>query len=160
VAQPYRVYLITLPGRDIVNCLSVPDEYRQRKDGRNGFYAKLEASVLAEGFRNPVLVVAGMVPPVFDRFLSPEWRANPTDILACVKLGGSRLWVAQQHDLAVPCVVSDFCGRFAGQGHPELATPDAVMATFRDPPRWVTFGPQGIATSQLQHTHLTEASGG
>lgn len=155
MVQPYRVYLVDLPGRDILNCLDVSEDYRKRKDGRNGFYSKLEASVLQEGFRNPLLVVAGMVPLTFERMLPPEWADDRTKILACIKLGGSRLWVAQQHGLLVPSIVSDFCGRFADQGHPELSTPQEVMATFRDPPRWVTFGPQGIATSQLQHTHLS-----
>lgn len=156
MAQPYRVYLVDLPGRDILNCLDVSDDYRKRKDARNGFYSKLEASILQEGYRNPLLAVAGMVPLEYERMLPPEWAADRSKILACIKLGGSRLWVAHQHGLLVPAAVSDFCGRFADQGHPELRTPEEVMATYLDPPRWCSFGPHGITTSQLIHTHMAE----
>ena len=154
MTHPYRVYRIDLSGPDILNCLTVPDEYRRLKDTRNGFYSKLEESILRDGFRNPVLVNAGFVPDVYHHLLPDEWRKDPAKILACVNLGGSRLWVAHQHKLTVPCIVSDFVGRFAGQGHEELVDPAAVIALHHDKPRWCNFGPKGVMTSQLLHTHL------
>ncbi|MFA5489581.1 MAG: hypothetical protein WC284_10225 [Candidimonas sp.] len=148
----YRIFKVNLPARDIFNCLEVEENYRNKKNEKNKFYDKLEESVLEHGFRNPILIISGFCPPIHMRRLPLQMRQNVKSILICAKLGGSRLWVAQKHNMNIPCIVSDFVNRF--EGHKELYTEDDVINEFTDKPKWCIFSHYGVMTSQLQHVHL------
>ena len=119
---------------------------------RNGFYDKLEESILKEGIRNPVLVAAGWCPVSKISRLPPEMQEDHSKILVCHSSGGSRLWAAQKHNLDVPCIVSDFINRF-----PEgkiLRTEQDVLDCHKDKPRKITIGEHGVFVSDLPQTHM------
>ena len=69
-----------------------PDPHYRQKN--QAFYDALEASVLAEGFRNPVC-------------------GYSFEDGVYIKTGASRLWVAYRNGLTVGALISDHCGRFA-----------------------------------------------
>lgn len=133
------------PVRDLMERLYV--------DGFNavaGHFERLEASVLAEGFRNPVVLVAGGVQRRKWREIPPEFRTG--DVIVSEYLGGSRLWVAQRHGLPVPAIVNDLAGVLPDAD--VLRTAADVRARFRDPPRSLRLGPAGVRTGGLPYVHL------
>jgi hypothetical protein len=99
-----------------------------------GHYTKLEASILSEGMRNPLIITCGMPMRRTIRNLPPEIRTRPQSqwLLLEGTTGGSRLWVAQKHNLAVPCIVNDRTGRF--EGSQRIKTIDDARKHYRDPP--------------------------
>jgi len=119
---------------------------------RTGFYDRLEASILEEGVRNPILVAAGWCPERKISDLPLEMQEDHYKILVCHSSGGSRLWAAQKHNLDVPCIVSDFCNRF-----PEgkiLNTEQDVLDCHTDMPKAIKIGSHGVFVTDLPQTHL------
>ena len=130
------------------------DRYIDTLNGKNGFYDKLEESILKEGVRNPILVSAGWCPEKKISELPPEMKEDHSKILMCHSSGGSRLWAAQKHNLDVPCIVSDFCNRF-----PEgkiLKTEQDVLACHKDKPRKITIGGHGVFITDLPQIQMEE----
>ena len=124
------------------------DWYVKKMNDRNGFFTRLEASILDQGFRNPILVNAGFCQPRKVDWLPPEMQADPKSILFTHSNGGSRLWVAAQHNLEVPCIVSDFIGRFGNE--PEIKTEKELLTYYKDDPRGIVFGEYGITIKTLR----------
>lgn len=140
------------------------EEYISQHNERNGFYDKLEKSILNDGFRNPILVVAGWAPSKVDpRFPArmakkgidvKEALEDHTNEIYCLTNGGSRLWIATKHRLQIPCIISDYVGRF--KAAPLISSVDEVLNYYRDEPDAIVFGSKGIAVRNLPHTHLEE----
>lgn len=105
----YKVRYKILPSHSICNALQQPPAELLRK---NKFYTELEKSILEKGFINPIMINAGFCPPIDHRKLPNAMKKNPSEILVCCKWGGSRLYIAQKHNLEIPCLVSDFIDRF------------------------------------------------
>lgn len=146
----YKVYCMDLPSEDIYNCIGQTEDVISKSPK---FYKKLEESILREGFRNPILVCAGICPSIYLRNLPDKMRDDPNKILCCVKMGGSRLWVAQKHKLIVPCIVSDFKNIF--NGFTEYENTSDLFQFFKDRPQWITFTNYGVSTAMLYASHLT-----
>jgi hypothetical protein len=64
---------------------------RNRQDG---FFDELEKSILENGFQNPIPVLA------------IKGRVKARD-------GNSRLWVAQKHNIAIPCIIEDHSNMYS-----------------------------------------------
>lgn len=109
-------------------------EYEQAMDRLCGHYARLEASMLQQGVRNPMIVTCGAPRRRGWEHIPPEMRDMPQDQLMIMEslTGGSRLWVAQKHNMAVPILVNDWTGRFSGM--PEITTIEQARAHYQDPP--------------------------
>jgi len=112
----------------------------------NGFYTKLEKSILKDGFRNPILVDAGYCPQMRDgiknRRLPIEMQEDHTKILTCSYNGGSRLMIAQKNNLQIPCVISDFIDRFSD--FKLLQTKEDITSCYTDQPRRISFQSFGL----------------
>lgn len=107
----YRVHFVPLiPSQNICNAL-VPNEHELKRC--EAFYNKLEASILEEGIKNPILVNAGFCPSISQRYLPDNMKQNSQDILVCCKWGGSRLYFAHKYDLEIAVLVSDFIGKYS-----------------------------------------------
>lgn len=130
---PYTIKFAILEPHTIDNKLQ-PKPHRIKKwEQRNQFYTKLEASIVEEGFRNPINVwMIGKRPACF--------------------YGGSRLWVAQKLNLPIPCIISDTDNYF----------PDAkilkdileVGTYFKDQPHTIRYEIRGLFITGCDHTHL------
>lgn len=88
---------------------------KEFEDGINkicGHYAKLEESIIREGFRNPLIVSRGKVVTKPSKCIPPEIlnKSELDQYYLEGTTGGSRLWVAQKHSLMVPCIVNDYTG--------------------------------------------------
>lgn len=120
--------------------LAIKRKIDKRNDIDN-FYNRLEENILQDGFIDPITINAGFVKPV-------TWRRHPfqslpkEEILSCYKIGGSRLWVAQKHNLKIPCIVNDFIDRFINAE--ELKTEREIMEKFINKPSKVIFDPDGV----------------
>lgn len=103
-----------------------------------GHYSKLEKSILEQGMRDPLIVTCGWpvrkkmehVPPEV-RTLSPNKR-----LLLEGTTGGSRLWVAQKHNIPVPCIINDFTGSY--NHGTRISTAQEAAEYFTDPPIGIT----------------------
>ena len=66
-----------------------------------GHYTKLRASVLESGFLNPIVVTSGK-PLRRDPWMVPNYPQK----YICEQNGGSRLMLAQELDMDIPCIVN------------------------------------------------------
>jgi hypothetical protein len=122
-------------------------------DGFNaasGHYERLEASVKAEGFRNPVMLSAGRLERRDPCEIPPALRGP--DLLVSEYLGGSRIWVARRLGLDVPAIVNDHANVLHGaRVLPDLAS---VVERFEDKPRTAQWGPDGVYLNDIPYAHL------
>lgn len=130
----YTIKFSYLDSALISNHLIPDDDKIGNLERSVGFYTKLEESILREGFRNPLLVVA----------------VKPGDIR--IRYGGSRLMVAHKHKMEVPCIITDFQNCFPDAEI--LFTLDDVRAKFKDEPKRLFYQPQGLWISGCEHMHL------
>jgi hypothetical protein len=117
----------------------ITKEYEEGLNKICGHYDKLEKSILAEGFRNPLIITCG--PPVKKKpyHLPPHLRGIEPEKLLLLEgvTGGSRLWVAQKYNLKVPCLINDFTGKYI-KGIQVLTSMQAVRY-YKDPPAALRF---------------------
>ena len=87
-----------------------------------GHYSKLRESVLKHGFQNPIIVTAGK------SLRRPAWQLPPhwPQSYLCEANGGSRLALAQELDMELPCIIN---GDAPGE---ELRTLNDVRSKFTD----------------------------
>lgn len=161
----YRVHFAVLPARDIFGMVGRcgggynsqwtdwSDEGRRKRElimqefeeGLNaicGHYSRLEESILKEGIRNPVTITCGPPKKRTWEHLPPEMREWSHDKLLLLEttLGGSRLHVCQKHGMQIPCIVTDWTGRFHDE--PEIRNEDDARLCYLDQPRSISFHPQ------------------
>ncbi len=138
-----------------------------KSDKEEDFFTKLEASILDEGFRNPILVRCGWYPVESFSFASKSWcdqtrsnlpkemKEDSKKILVSYNSGGSRLWVAQKHKLKIPCLIADFIGRFSDEQLVKKTEKDALRF-FKDMPHRLKVGSRGVTVQNLPQVHLEE----
>ena len=132
---PYVVKYAVLPSNEIENGLK-PDEARiQRLNEEQGFFIKLEGSIIREGFRNPIVVTA-------------------TNKQVSNRYGGSRLMIAQRHYLDIPCIIADYDDIFPDAV--VLKNVEEIRSYFMDQPKKILFKPYGINMSGCEHVHLKD----
>jgi hypothetical protein len=158
----YRVHFVVLPAQDIFGMVGRcgggynsqwtdwSDEGRKKREmimkefeeGLNaicGHYSRLEESILKEGIRNPVTITCGPPRKRTWAHLPPEMHAWPHEQLLLLEttLGGSRLHVCQKHNFMIPCIVSDWTGRFCNE--PEIHTEKEARMCYLDQPKHIKF---------------------
>ena len=141
----FELRFVVLDTNTIINnispeCVHAPNETAEEfvarvNAGRDGFYKKLEISILKEGFRNPILVVTGWSGDL-------DVVDHNSDKIHCLTIGGSRLWIAQKHGLDIPCIVADYVERF--KDAPLIDSVDEVFDYYKDKPELMTFGSSSI----------------
>ena len=173
-----RVKYKVLPAKSIVNLCGpecdpigwTPEIIEQRKQktikrlqraNTKVFFQKLEESILKEGFRNPIVVATGVLSEAYKEFepqlnysqlsrrLPPD--VNPLKAIICHEYGGSRLWIAQKHNLDIPCIVNDFADLIDGQ---QLGDDAAILAHFQDKPNRIVWHEHKVTIGQLPHVHM------
>jgi hypothetical protein len=101
----------------------------ERLNEKNNFYNNLEESVLREGFKNPILVNYHKCDPIMLKSLPKTIQNTPKRFVVCDFLGGSRLYIAQKHNMDIPCIVSDWKGDFPGE---RCVHPRDIQSKFND----------------------------
>jgi len=179
--QAYQVRFVTLPAREIFGMVGrsgggynsqwtdwsdagrqkrelIMQEFEQGLDEICGHYRRLETSILAEGIRNPVTVTCGLPRKRTLEHLPPEMRGWSPDRLLLLEttLGGSRLHVCQKYNMQIPCIVTDWTGRFASE--PEIHNEADARMCYLDQPQSIVFRPdlgfvEGFDTRKVSH-HL------
>jgi hypothetical protein len=127
-------------------------EYEEQLDALCGHYSKLEASILAEGVRNPVIVTCGTPKKRSMDLLPPELRNQSPNRLLLLETstGGSRLHVCQKHNLTIPCLVNDWHGRFSNE--PLVNSETEAKQYYQDTPKSLTFNRRrGLTEGFDQH---------
>lgn len=113
--KQYRICYDILNSLDIYNLVGPWDinDLNERKEKRKFiyedqklFFDNLEKNILLYGIKNPIIVTYGT--PYKDFKL----LHNSDKKFICAYLGGSRLWIAQKHNLMVPCFINDFIGDY------------------------------------------------
>lgn len=102
-------------------------------EAKEGFYSKLEASLLKEGFRNPIF-------------------CNSIKEGTFCRYGTSRLWIAKKQGLDVPCIIADHDGRWS---HLELLEKEEDIAEkFKEIPAVIEIGREEMRIDGCAHSHL------
>ena len=128
------------------------EKWIETMNRKNGFYDKLEASILREGFRNPILITAGWCRENKLHHLPIEMKEDHKKILWCGSSGGSRLWVAQKHNLPIPCIISDFVDRFSNAI--VLNTEEEILSHYQDTPKKIKINMYGVAVTDVPQVHM------
>lgn len=147
-AIKYNVVYSVYPSRQIYNFVgpfsidhfAVPgDEWPPRHKKRwemieelnqkHDFYNKLENSILQEGIKNPILVNYHRCDPILFKTLPKTIQQTSKPFVICDFLGGSRLYIAQKHNMNIPCIVSDWKGDFPGK---QCTKPGDIQSKFTD----------------------------
>lgn len=132
----YTVRFIKLRAIHIVNNVE-PNEDRIKKMNQNynRWFDKLEASILKEGIRNPILVDA-------------------RDTGLKVRYGGSRLMIAQKYDMFVPTIVADYDEIYPL--YPNIGNcVEEISRYFKDKPA-IRFSQERLNISALDDYHMKE----
>jgi len=114
-------------------------EFEAGLDKICGHYKRLEQSILAEGFRNPIVITCGAPRKRSWDNVPPEMHnIDPQKMLFLeTTVGGSRLWIAQKYNMNIPCLVNDWTGRFIH--FPDLKSLDDIKKLYRDKPKRLAF---------------------
>jgi len=104
-----------------------------------GHYSLLEKSILKEGIRNPVIITCGYPKRRSIKYLPPDLRLVPESQLLLLEgtTGGSRLHIAQKHNLVINCIINDWTGRF--DTYPEIRNEDGARKYYKDQPDNIIF---------------------
>jgi hypothetical protein len=117
-------------------------EYEQELNKICGHYEKLEASMVSEGIRNPVVVTCGLPKKRTIKHVPPELLALPESALLLLEgtTGGSRLHIAQKHNMTIPCIVNDWTGKF--DLATEIVSEQQARGYYKDQPEQVVVDPR------------------
>jgi hypothetical protein len=159
--EPCRVRYVEIPAREIFGMVGrcgggynslwadwskegrtqrelIMQEYEQELNKICGHYTKLEQSIMVEGIRNPVVITCGLPTRRTARHLPPEMLQWPESKLLLLEgtTGGSRLHLAQLHNMTIPCIVNDWTGRF--KDYPEITSETQARSYYKDQPQSIT----------------------
>lgn len=155
----YKVRYGILPSRRIYNHVSPylsndrdPLRYIRIINNQNDFFEKLEKSILEEGIKNPILVVAGHKNIIAKHNLPDEMKKDITKSLVCNASGGSRLWIAQKYNMDIPCLISDFVDRFFE--FPAITEIHEIIKYYKYLPQEIGMNEDGLWIRNLPHIHL------
>lgn len=109
---PYTVKYAILPSNSIENKMCPTEDMIKEQNEENEFFIQLEKSILEGGIVNPVGIVA---------------KENEVYIT----YGGSRLMIAQKHNMDIPCIIADFDNVFPKA---KVITEEEVASYFKNPP--------------------------
>lgn len=117
---PYEIRYGMMSPEVVEDTVDTQAYHYKRQTKAFDFYTKLQASVLDEGFRNPIMIYV---------------RGGSNS----VPYGGSRLHMAHKLSLVIPALISDWTGEFE---HWELITTiDQALDKFLDLPACMEFHP-------------------
>lgn len=170
----FRIYYAILPSLTISNVVApgyrhvtgentpkaiaernrVQQNYITNLNNKNKFYIRLEESVKRDGFINPIFIQAGYCVDIYKKYLPEEHQKDLTKVLCCDRNGGSRLYIAQKLNLDIPCIISDFVGRFSNSGFLELYNETDIINTFNVKPKKIIINAHGVHVSEPVHVHL------
>jgi hypothetical protein len=158
----YSVYSVLIPAKSIIN-LCGPDrindnEYTKKmvstRNNKDFFYSKLEKHILGYGIKNPIIVSIGFCPKSLIKFIPEDKSDDYLNYFICDRHGGSRLYIAQKHNLLIPCIVNDF-NNFFSDKIKELRTVKDISAQFVDKPKKIIHNEEGIHIVDLPQIQLT-----
>ena len=110
--------------------LLLRDMFFDEFDKATGHYTHLRQSIIENGIQNPIVITAG-------KSIYREPWALPAGVsdYICESCGGSRLYIAQELGMDIPCIVNDQIGI----GGETLKTTAEVLTKFADKTYDVTF---------------------
>lgn len=121
-------------GANRFRSVNFPTNYIEKLNQKNGFFIKLEQSILESGIKNPILCYA-------------------TDKGTLCRYGTSRLWVAKKHKLNLPVIIADYIDRWTDLEI--LETEDDVRSKFVDQPEILELG-EPLRIDACPHIHLSD----
>ncbi len=117
----------------------------------NGHYCLLENDIIENGVRNPVMLTTGGVRRRDKAEVPPRWGGW----LISEYLGGSRIYIAQKHNLMIPAIVNDYAGLFLFAK--KLNSARDVADCFESRPGIVTFScAEGAYVNDMPFTHMPD----
>lgn len=131
----YVVKYLVLDPNIIKNPMGPSNHQIQFDNEKNGYFIKLEESILREGVRNPINV----------------WVEDNGDLTSWY-YGGSRLMIAKKYNLFISCIVSDPISKFPNAKI--LNNAEEIRSMFKDRPITVIFEEKGMNISGCDPVHL------
>lgn len=166
---PYKIRYKILHHSKIFNYIG-PDRPKyviqkrvERLNERNQFYIKLEDSILKNGFRNPICCQNTRAGFLHNRIEEDNLARAPkymleddNKLLFCDRKGGSRLWIAEKHNLEIPCLICDYCEMFP-ECEPIEPNQESIQKYFMDQFIGLRFLDTGILIQHLPPIHMFDS---
>lgn len=117
-------------------------EFETKMNEICGHYTKLEESILDKGILDPLIITCGWPVKKNIKNVPPEILKRPPSqrFLLEGTTGGSRLWVAQKHNIPVPCIINDYTNKYNG-GQKIYTVTDAIKL-FHEEPIGISMSPK------------------
>ena len=115
----------------------ITTEFESGMNSICGHYDRLESSMLKEGIRNPLVITGGLPRKRDMKYVPPEMHERDPAELFFLEgtTGGSRLYIAQKHNMTVSCIVNDWQNVFPNA--PEIVSANDVLEYYKDRPKRV-----------------------
>lgn len=134
----------------------IREMYIRRMDELTNHYTSLRESVKNNGFLNPIIITRGPLQFRLVNELPYHLRYVP-DILTCEYLGGSRLALAHEMGIEIPCIVSDFTRLETNYSKGDiLHTPEDVEHEFVDTDISIKFSDKGVYVNPTRFLHIAD----
>lgn len=130
----YKIKYAIVPSNMIKNVMHPSPHRLKMMEKQLQFFSKLEKSILENGMRNPIVITAK--------------KDNIEN-----RYGGSRLMIAQKHNMDIPCIIADFDNVFP---EAKIITKEEIRNYFTDRPRRIQLYPAGLNILGCKHVHLEE----
>lgn len=121
------------------------DVFIEEFDALTEHYSRLRDSIERDGIQNPIIITAG----------KPIWREPwmvPDSKYICESCGGSRLMIAKELGIEIPCIIND---RIGIDGEP-INSISEVLSKFSDKSYSVTYGPP-VRVSPKRFSHMPKS---
>lgn len=125
----------------------------------NGHFINLEASMVKDGFHNPINTITGQprdmyMKNVFPDVVVPDYY-NSLPLICTHTFGGSRLIIARKYNMRVPCLVYDYIGAFPNA--PEIKNTKELKELFTDAYN-VSSMQSPVIVRAIKHTHMPDST--
>ena len=130
----YIVKYAVLPSNSIENTMCPSEQLIKEQNEEEGFFIKLEKSILEDGVVNPIGIAA---------------KKDKT----YVTYGGSRLMIAQKYNLNIPCIIADFDNVFP---EAKLIKEEEIPRYYKNPPTHFQLRAAKLYIHGCEYIHLKE----
>lgn len=139
------------PLRDVIE-----EYYITTFDQYTNHYTYLRESIKKSGIQNPVVLSYGGLNIRHKKELPPDIRKNINNTFFSEHLGGSRIIVAKEMDINIPCIINDIHDTLITPSFIQCYTSDDVLSYFKSKPKHFHFNIDHVDINFMTYTHLPE----
>ena len=136
--------------------VAIKDWYITLFDEANGHYEKLRKSIQRDGILNPLVITSGKPKYRTSDSIPPKHQKNLENLLSVETCGGSRLLIAQELNLKIPCFINDWNSRFSNEIL--ILNREEIIQRLSDKTMNVNISDRGLEIKPITFQHMNDTS--